>query len=611
MSQRSFQFVKEGNEFLSLFPHRYDFIWAAHTATNAKVEWQTETRYPLSDRILQQGSNLYGVRFGSQTQYFLLDIDINSPYHPNQDFFAIPSIVAALESLGIISYVGCTSSYSGGLHLYFPFQQTQNSYQIAIAVATLLENAGFKLHPGHLELFPNPKPYSTEPTLFNAHRLPLQIGSYLINLDFQPIWSSRDRFIEQWKCVQVRNELDTNVLKRILQHLKRPPFRISGKADKFLNDLNAEIEVGWTDYGQTNRLLGRITMRTYIFHHVLAGGKPLEGQDLTDEIVTIARSLPGYSEWCRHQHEIEQRAAEWARCIENSHYFHYGERAKKHKTEITIENTPTWNQQQSQAARERIRGAIVDLLETETLAAGATARFEQLLKYGIGGGTLYRHRDLWHPDHLTDLPCNPSNFKSNCPLDCNGEASNGHCPTSLFAHNGSNDLQDNPSSVLEESRLEELGRNVPESTSAQIKASLEETRLRLQAEQAARQKAAELSIQQQQQYKHHSAQIKQIERMQQFLNSGDSILAAEAMNWAEIHPNILDFRQWAMSVSNSTKMKQAHLRLAIAHLCHQLDWELEQVSDRFIEQSDQLNLLDYEQLSALLMKLKELCLDSS
>jgi hypothetical protein len=476
--------VEEADEFLSLFPHRYDFIWAAHTAPNAKVEWQTETRYPLSDRILQQGSYLYGVRFGSQTQYFLLDIDTRSPFHPNQDRFAISAILAALEPLGIVSYVGCTSSYSGGLHLYFPFQQTQNSWKLAIVVTTLLENAGFKLHPGNLELFPNPKPYSTELTLFNAHRLPLQIGSYLVNQDFQPIWSSRDRFVDQWKLAQSRNDLDADVL----------------------------------------------------------------------------------------QHIFKQ----------------------------------TWNQQQSEDARERIRGAIADLLEQDILTAGATARFQQLLQYGIGGSTLYRHRDLWHPNHLTDLPQFPSSFKSNCPLDCNGGASNGHCPTSFFPSDGRNVMLDNRSSISEELNLEGSGRNATESVTidpAQIYSSLQETRLRLQTEQEARQKAAELIKQQQEQHRNEVARVKQIERMQQFLNSGDSILVAEAMTWAQAHPYVLDFRRWVITFDSSIKMSHEHLQLAIAYLYHQFGWDTQQVCA-------QPELTDDDVLRVSLM-LKAHCLDSS
>ena len=198
--------------------------------------------------------------------------------------------------MGLVNAVTCTSSYSGGLHLYFPFQVTQNTWELAIAVTTLLENAGFRLTAGQLELFPNPRPYAIEGSLslFNAHRLPLQAGSYLLDNDFQPVWSDQHTFVDHWQFAQRRNTVERKTLQRLLKQFQRKQYRISGKAEKFVNDLNAEIELGWTGAGQTNRLLGRITMRAYIFHHILCGGEPLAGQALVDEIITTAKSLPGY-----------------------------------------------------------------------------------------------------------------------------------------------------------------------------------------------------------------------------------------------------------------------------------------------------------------------------
>ena len=263
-----FVYVQEDAAFSALFPHRFDFIYAEHSPPGESPHWQTESRYPLSDRILDQGDLLYGVRFGSQTAYCVLDIDIDSFYHPQQDAFAVGRILSALEPLGLTAYLGCTSSYSGGIHLYFPLPKPIASWELAIAVSTLLETAGFQLKAGQLELFPNPKPYSTEgiPSLFNAHRLPLQAGSYLLNSDFQPIWSDRDRFVQQWRSTEVNNLIDRKILQQVLQRSKRRSRRFSGKVDKFISDLNAEIDSGWTGFGQTNRLLGRIAMREYIFH---------------------------------------------------------------------------------------------------------------------------------------------------------------------------------------------------------------------------------------------------------------------------------------------------------------------------------------------------------
>ena len=92
--------------------------------------------------------------------------------------------------------------------------------------------------------------------------------------------------------------------------------------------------------------------------------------------------------------------------MEASHYFPFGQ-TKVLPTELVTAREAaeslTWNQQRSQAARDRIRQAIADLLNNSNLPSHATARFQVLTRYGIGGGSLYRHRDLWHPVHLVDF----------------------------------------------------------------------------------------------------------------------------------------------------------------------------------------------------------------
>jgi hypothetical protein len=553
---------EDANQFLALFPHRYDFIWSPHVAPGEPASWQTESRHPLSDRVIQQGSSLYGVRFGAQTRYVMLDIDRGSPYHPAQDPFAISRMVQALESLGLVQYIVCTSSYSGGLHLYFPFETPQSSWQIAIIIATVLENAGFKLVPGHLEAFPNPKPYlaNSTPTLFQAHRLPLQAGSYLLNAHFEPIWSTPERFVESWQLAAQCNVLEATKLKQILKQVRRHPFSISGKADKFLNDLNAEIELGWTGSGQTNRLLGRITMRLYIFHHVLTGSEPLSGQKLIDRIVQVARSLPGYQEWCNHQHEIEHRAEEWARCIENSHYFHYGDhhgkfKAKLDQTELdqALEQAPTWNQQQLESARDRIRNAIADLLEKEELPTHATARFKALLQYGVGGGSLYKHRDLWHPEFLLiDLDSESiepmksieqSSRKDSLSQELTEieliDQSKPQGLTSLLPGNGSNVSLDNASSDFDLANSEMLGSNsaISDSDFREIYlAAIEDLRETHPLETEIN---SESIVNSRLTDRCHPVDPAQVEKMQRFLNSGDPILQAEAYAWARQHPGHL------------------------------------------------------------------------
>lgn len=585
--------------FLALFSHRFDYIWAEHPSLDAPVDWKTESRHPLSDRLIQQGAYLYGVRFGAETNYCLLDIDAGSVYHPQHDPFAISRMTAALESLGLVRYIACTSSYSSGLHLYFPFQHAQSSWQLAIALACVLENAGFKLQPGQLEVFPNPKPYSIDgtPSLFNAHRLPLQAGSYLLNDAFQPIWSDSHHFAKQWSLLQQCNVIDGKTLKQILKQVRRKHFGISGKAEKFVNDLNAEIELGWTGSGQTNRLLGRITMRAYIFHHMLAGGEPLKGAALVSEIVETARSLPGYTEWCNHQHEIEQRAEEWTRCIEGSHYFHFGNQPRKPKPEdpeliAAIDQTPSWNQRQAAATRDRIRHAIANLLETNQLPIRPTARFQALLTYGIGGASLYRHRDLWHPQHFgidalpqeekaelpVENPPDPPTLQTDSQLKSAEGASNWLSPPSLLSINGGDSLSArDPSHSTQLNTAPDASKLNAHPDSAclpsQARPAIQPTQQALNHfkafQEGMRQTAAE-----RQRKKAEAAQQRQRTRMQQFLDSGDRILMAEALAWAQVNPGVLQVKP----VDQAQSCDRATLLVMIESQLRCLGWSATQSS---------------------------------
>jgi hypothetical protein len=515
-----FQSIQESEDlFLRLFPHRYDYIWATYSEPSHTPNWQTQSRHPLSDRQIAQGSHLYGVRFGTKTQYAMLDIDAGSSYHPKRDPFAIARMISALEPLGLVSYLVCTSSYSGGLHIYLPFEEPQSSWQCAIAISVLLESAGFIVKLGQLEIFPNPKLYRNDGSfsLFNAHRLPLQIGSYLLNSDFQPIWSDRTTFVQHWNFARSRNTINSGAIKRVLKQFRRQQFRISGKADKYLNDLNAEIELGWTGHGQTNRLLGRIAMRSYVFHHVIAGGKPLSGQALIDEIVRVARSLPGYEEWCRHQHEIEHRAAEWARCVEASYYFHYGDANGKYKAQIKnhdrhISELPDWNQQQSESARSKIRNAIADLLNKESLPSKATERFKKLLQYHIGGGSLYRHKDLWHPQFLS-LETEESSI--NQSEDCVETTS--ISPPSLLPGNGGNSSDEAPYAIAAPHG------NVLDAISPVLPPRSIVAEAWHDVIQGAVQHADSAAM----------PTSHQVERMHSYLLSSDPILIAEAISWLQ------------------------------------------------------------------------------
>ena len=532
-----FVYIEEKEAFLTLFPHRYDFIYAAHPDPKGKPNWRSEDRYPLSDRQLQKGEYLYGVRFEKETEYFLLDIDRTSPYHPAVAPLAFNRIFEVLELLGLSNRITCTSSDSEGLHVYVPISKAFNSWKLAKAVSMALEAAGFKLKLGQLEIFPNPKAYVTEntPSLFNAHRLPLQMGSYILNDDLQPVSGSQTHFARMWLACQRHNQLNTRRVKMWLRKAKQFSYQLSSNANKFLSDLNAEIEAGWTGSGQTNRLLGRITMRSFIFNHIIKGGNPLTGKALVEKIVSVAIALPGYKDWCRHQHEIEDRATEWARCIENSHYFAYGSGKGKYKpldASNQIDNEPDYNQKKARETQTKISAAIADLKDKGLLPEAVTARFKALLSYKIGGASLYRYRELWHPIELERNLEESGRHSTAFESACAGGANALENLTSLLSENDSNspdgkgsaDL-DNADDSAEDSNLLES----PQATRDRIKQQLANA-------QAARRKNAESAADTQVDEVAKAIHRRALERMREFLLSGEPILLVEVGQWLAKQP---------------------------------------------------------------------------
>lgn len=534
-----FEYVQEVDDpFLALFPHRGDYLWAEHPDPGERPQWQTESRHLLGDRLILQGAYLFGVRFGKTTNYLLLDIDSGSPYHPGNDPEAIHEICAALEPLGLVQYVAVQSSDRAssphnnrrGIHLYFPFQQAQNSYQIAFAVKACLERRGFKNRDGWLEILPNPKPYQEgKPALYRGHRLPLQHGSYLLDQNFEPILTTEFAFVAQWHHAQRRNAVDRASIEQVSREIIRKTQFPSASAAKFNADLDAEINAGFTGSGQTNHLVGRVVMKGFIFQHVLAGCSPLEGEALVAYALKTIQSLPGYREFCGHQHELEKRVQDYVRAIEVSRYYHYDPSKSKrsrspleHPSDEESINLPTLNERRSIAAKQRIHDAIADLLNKGTLPAQPTARKRAIIAYGVSPQTLDKYRDLWHPNHVHSAPeidHTPPNESVNSESLELAQGGEGHTtahnklvlsPAALQGQAGRHDLEGGCGGNIHKSEAPVLNRNTP---FAEIKHQIEHTH---QQQEAARQ--ARLEEQQEQ----HT------QKLQSWSTSDDPILRNEA-----------------------------------------------------------------------------------
>ncbi|EDX82932.1 hypothetical protein S7335_110 [Synechococcus sp. PCC 7335] len=373
--------------------------------TTEKPKWHTQRRYRLKNRVLyrdwQDSQKLVGVRPGQYINYALLDIDINSPYHPKQDTNAIARIEAALETIGITRTLKIRSSWSEGIHLYLPLPERVKTFDLAVALKNCLEPQGFKFKQGHLECFPNVKAYGNLiKTEYLAHRLPLQpaSGSCLLDEAFNPTSHHLENFLDQWDIAAAGQDIAT--LQQALplarkNRLRRVRNRLN-KIESWKQDLETLLAEGWSGHSQTNQLLKEFGCYGHVF-------LSLSGESLADYIYQQAIASPGYKKWCRHQREIKMRSRVWATAIEK-YYWPIGSYGKAQRA---VKDTPSFNDLRAKSAKTSIEAAVQQLRSAKELPYTATARAQAIRKAQASSGessssleTLYKdeNKKLWHPE---------------------------------------------------------------------------------------------------------------------------------------------------------------------------------------------------------------------
>jgi hypothetical protein len=399
--------------------HPWDFIQAPPRPPSDKPQWKTVTDYPLRPRVLwakwQDPDQLIGVRFNSQTRYGLLDIDATSPYCNPE---SLAEIRAALETIGIVRTLLIRSSHSGGLHLYIPLPEPIKTFDLAVALHECLTAQGFQFTNGQLEQFPNVKTYGNERIIhYNGHRLPLQphTGSCLLDNDLNPTSDRLTDFLHQWQ--QAASQQDLNELRHALKigrdnHRKRnkKQRQASPRSEAWRQDLETEINDGWSGPGQTNHLLKTIACHGHVFLH-------LQDDTLIQHTLETAQNLPGYQQHCRHQHHIATRITAWCKAVQN-YYWPQGTEPKR-DTRTDLPPTPSVNHQRAQDAKERIQAAYQHLEHSHQLPERISDRAQALMAQArTSKETLYKPENLplWHPEHrLTPVLPQPASHSAPQP----------------------------------------------------------------------------------------------------------------------------------------------------------------------------------------------------
>ncbi|NJM99846.1 MAG: hypothetical protein HC800_24335, partial [Phormidesmis sp. RL_2_1] len=242
---------------------------------------------------------ILGKRFGKLTNYLMIDIDINSPFHPRNG--GIEQILAAMESLGLCRFLLIRSSTSGGIHIYFPLAEPVSSWAIACAAHAALTAAGITIAGGICELFPNKKAFNAE---HNGHRLPLQDGSFILDNDFQCIGNSKTAFLRQWQLCAA-NQGDQQLGEARLEKPKPVPKPVS---------LGALPPIAWSDKGQSNDIMRQLVN----YGDAVMGHKTIPS--LSDWIMAIAPQLPGFHQFASAESRNDLTRRNWAYRWAKSHF---------------------------------------------------------------------------------------------------------------------------------------------------------------------------------------------------------------------------------------------------------------------------------------------------
>ncbi len=414
-------------EFFRYFAHHWDFI----IAPAGTKDWQTVTNYKLQPRVLwrkfQDPQNILGVRFGKVTKYAIVDIDRESWLHFMNNPQAFRDLYTSFELIGLCRFVILFSSYSEGVHIYFPLTEEVNTFNLACALRMAVENAGFKIKGGQLELFPNTKTYKknshgNEFSHFNGHRLPLQpeTGSVLLDDDLNPYSQDLGAFFGQmdWAAQGQDMEKLKDTLSLARDWYSKRQYRLaqtsnSSKINQWQEDTIALIKEGFTDYGQTNELIREIGKYGRIF---LA----LESRELQQYMVETITNLPEYKKYCRHQFEIEQRCHHWAKIIE-PFWWPLGTTPTRHTSyqemneqgQQTVKNSQL-NQERTKDCQKRLKQTLEHLIaQAVTLPKKVGERLKllcqtskKLFGKAFSERTLKKlaYLPLWHPKFDKERP---------------------------------------------------------------------------------------------------------------------------------------------------------------------------------------------------------------
>jgi hypothetical protein len=377
-------------------------------------DWKTTVKISLDElvKIFRDKDELVGIRPGKETNQILIDLDLSSIHYPHAflgeiAWKPIEDIRDVLLNIGLESKL-FYSSENKGIHIRAFLPEMVNTLHLGAAVEYALIDAGYELKGGQLELSPRIKPYSEEGEkiqLHHAFRLPMQRGGAYIGIGHEvEERADIDRLDHLVEIIQENiQEQDMDRLKEAMaaayarlyeENWKR--FRqeapVRGKAAQFKESMELRMARGFEGRGETNELMKETLKYGYIFLH-------LTGQELVDWLVGSMEAMPGYKQYCGHQHEMLRKAIVWQRWIEKprNRYYPYGGKGITQKDQVG-EPEVRVNKNESKAAEAKVRLRIA-VQNLEKAGKKFTKVTELLAAIKAEANRSFSDRTLYKPEY--------------------------------------------------------------------------------------------------------------------------------------------------------------------------------------------------------------------
>lgn len=349
-------FNRERHEewFLRVLNPGYGYVVEKNGRKSTRSGWLKATLLAQHLGLCGGHPQYLAIRPSKTTNWLALDIDQQrSPHHPDRGDGSLETLLERCRLMGLHRPLQIRSSFSGGIHLWFPLSQPVKTFDAALTMKRALLTLGIEsgldaesyafqeaerlqLSGGVLEVFPNDKARDSD---YKAIRMPCTGQGNGLFVEGFGIVEEPAVFRAHWEEASQYNQL---VESRFISHresdcgpynwveegadgdLKFVPLnwvvpfsqrcaspvvsavkgevllgelpQKSDSSPKSMEDAKYLLKVGWTGRGQTQQLQLAALM--------VARTRHAEADLIADEVCELLVACPGFYKHCGHVEEI-------------------------------------------------------------------------------------------------------------------------------------------------------------------------------------------------------------------------------------------------------------------------------------------------------------------